>query len=222
MKHILTLLTVLALFSGNSQVLIGGGASTQNGLNTGYWGHGINAFAEIPTNTTQTILIRFKYLNFNDKVDTTGYVNEFETPGEVLETTKYVSKNSLFDLTIGRRAYFINDYDIGFSAYGGIYLGLSVAPTKQSIRGFDELYAEAPAPGFARTQFANVPYTYFYVKTEFNGGLCYNLPLGNAVYFDAGFDYILLSNFGISTNQSSNRIGGFNFSLNLGYRHTIF
>lgn len=226
MKYLLATMVILTVGFVQGQVLVGGGASLQNGLNTGYTGFGLNAYVEIPSSTTSTFLVRLKYLNFSDKIDVMGYENEFATPGEDLLTAKYVNKNNLFDLTVGRRAYFINDYDIGFSMYGGIFIGLSIAPTKQEVRGYDVFYQEEPAPGFSREEFPNDPYLYFYLKTEFNGGFCYNLPLGNALFFDAGLDYILLSNAGTSpsagTEYFTNRLGGFNFSVNLGYRHTIF
>lgn len=220
MKYLLTTLVILTLGFVQSQVLIGGGASLQNGLNTGFTGYGLNANVEIPSSTTSTFMIRLKYLNFNETMDIEGYENAQPVVGEELISTKSRDKNNLFDLTVGRRAYFFNDYDIGFSAYGGIYIGLSFAPTSRKIVGYDEFYSQDEF-GF-RYDETTEPFTYFYLKTEFNGGFCYNLPLGNAIFLDASLDYILLSNAATSPNFNTNRIGQFNVGVNIGYRHTIF
>lgn len=206
---VVTLLSSIAI-SVRAQYSAGFGLSTFHGANIDVNRFGFNAFFEQPNSDVRTTFLRATYMlpQKTRSLTTIDALDIFTQPQKV-EATQ-IAKTSFFSVDGGNRIYFINDYDIGFSIYGGFHL-------KGIISSFSREY-EVPSTVNIEDYNAQPrdPEYSLLVSFGVNAGAKYQLPTRGAINLDFSLDVV--SRLYDPTAILGNEISPLSFSANLSYR----
>ena len=205
---LLVLLSSSAMVYG--QYSAGFGLSSFHGANIDINRYGFNAFYEQPNSDIRTTFYRATYL-FPQK-------NESETEIEALDfgtqpqkvAARQVTKTSFFSVDGGNRIYFINDYDIGFSIYGGFLLRGILSSFSREYIVPDTINAEDYNTNPLPPQYSLL------LSFGVNAGAKYQLPMRGAITFDLTLDVV--SRLYDPMNILGQEISPLSISANVAYR----
>lgn len=209
---------LMVLFAGVvtssfAQYSAGFGLSTFHGANIDINRIGFNAFYEQPNSDVRTTYFRASYM-FPQKDATTTKIDAIDitVQPQKIDATE-IARTSFFSVDGGNRIYFINDYDIGFSIYGGFHLKgiLSSSSTEYELPdsvNISDYNATPRDPMYA-----------LLISFGVNAGAKYQLPTRGAVNLDFTLDVVSR----LYDPPNPNPILGYyvsplSFSVNLAYR----
>lgn len=206
---------------GFSQYSIGGGISSFHGLNLPINRYGINVFAEIPRSNENTLLVRAVYLFPNKDIRTEAVSGKPGVTPSMVDAD-LVAKTSYFAIDGGTRHYILDDYDVGFSLFGGGHIKGILASYRASYRLPNNLDIDDYETSSYPPQPLNSFQPQYSLLFAFGGtvGAKYQLPVRGALTFDFGLEIItrLVDPYLILGND----ISQLSFSFNLAYRYDYY
>jgi hypothetical protein len=224
MKNIFLLsLTFLFLQSVNAQVSLSAGTGLLRGFQSEKTFFGIHGGFELPRNNDVTIYGRIgQYFAQNEDNASTAVVtgNDFDVIPYQLQVN-YFSSFNYTTLEGGTRYYLGNDYDNGFSGYGGSNFLLAFNSVKRDyektdisgVYEWEELYSTGNDEEDGRIiSFA----------LGLQGGVKYTIPGTGTVYFDITAQYAIA---GVGNNETANNTQLYSplyFMFNVGFRKDLY
>jgi len=218
----LTIFTCIALNSF-SQISIFGGTSLLKGFGVQKPFFGFLGGVELPNSNDVTFYGRVGYY-FPQKEESiltsnVTAIDQTTTPYNL--QVNYVSKTNYFTIEGGTRRYLGNDYDNGFSVYGGTNAMLVLNTVKRDYEKYDvtgqyqweskyEVAATEPNRG-----------SIISLAVGLQGGMKYTLPATGTFFFDINGQYSIFgraSNATVSTNLYSSLF----FNFNIGFRKDLY
>lgn len=230
MKKLFSYFLFLSLFSSTSfsQVSINAGASVLKGFTTDKSFYGLNAGLELPRSNDITFYGRIGYyIPRNDGQINSTYVtaiNSNTSPYQL--NVNYQTKMNYTTIEGGTRYYLGNDYDNGFSIYGGGNFMLYINSVKRDYESEDatgtytwETNYQLFPNEFTKGQIISL-------AMGLQGGMKYTIPGTGTIYLDINGQYTIFgqaSNSYISSwvNQS-NFYSPLFFTFNLGFRKDLY
>lgn len=185
---------------------------------------GMHAHIEIPRSGDVTLYGRVSYLFPKANYDTlTGYVtalNQNTNPYILAVNSRY--KTSYVSIEGGNRYYIGNDYDNGFSGYGGSGIVLSFGTVRKAYERTDvsgqyeweQNYQIDPTDATEGKLFALGGYL--------QGGVKYTIPAIGTIYADATLNYLLLANGNNPTALETEYISPLFFNFAVGFKKDIY
>lgn len=222
-------LLALAIFScfafvSNAQVSVYGGTSLLKGFTAQKPFFGFLGGIELPRSNDVTFYGRVGYY-FPQKEETTysanvTAINQTTTPYNL--SVNYVSKTNYFTIEGGTRRYLGNDYDNGFSVYGGTNFMLVLNTVKRDYEKYDatgqyqweskyEVATTEPNKGSIMS-----------LAVGLQGGLKYTLPATGTFFFDINGQYAIFGKANNATAGNTNLYSSLFFTFNLGFRKDLY
>lgn len=213
-----------------AQFSFGGGLSTTQFFNTqGVQNQklimpGLHAHIEIPRSGDVTLYGRVAYLFPKANYDTlTSYVtaiNPTTNPYILAVNNQY--KTSYFTIEGGNRYYIGNDYDNGFSGYGGSGLLLALGKVRKVYSNTDVsgeyLWQNTHQIDPSEISEGKV----FALGGYLQGGLKYTIPAVGTVYSDVTLNYLLLANGNNNTALSTEYLSPLFFNFTVGFKKDLY
>ena len=230
MKNINTLLTLLfstGLFiSLNAQVSVSAGMGTINGFTSENAHFGFHAGLELPRNNDVTFYGRFGH--YFSRPDETQYTNTVILQDLNDITMPYqlqVYYNSSFNYTTfegGTRYYIGNDYDNGFSAYGGtngmlVFNSVKLQYAKTDISGTYEWEND-----YALSSADEDRGLIIGIAVGLQGGVKYSIPAIGTAYFDVSGQYSILAQGNNVIASNTNQYSQLFFIFTVGFRKDLY
>ena len=222
-KVIVILLALTSVYNAYSQVSLNAGTGFLKGFRTTKPFFGFSAGLELPKSNDVTFYGRIGYYfpQHEQTVYTTNVTAMNMTTSPYNLQVNYQSKTNYTTIEGGTRYYLGNDYDNGFSLYGGGNFMLYFNSVKRDYESKDatgaydwqnkyQLSPDEPSKGKIIS-----------LAFGLQGGLKYTIPATGTFFFDVGGHYSIFgqaSNNSISTNLYSPIF----FTFNVGYRKDLY
>lgn len=234
MKNILVVILVLTLTNlANAQVSLSAGGGIANGFSTDQSFTGLNGGFEMPRSNDVTFYGRIGHF-FSRKGENTNTTQAFNNnPSDLIYSIQapYVYKFNYTTFEGGTRYYLMNDYDNGFSAYGGTNFMLSFNSIKRKyerdasygvdiIENWQNNYSIDPN----ESEKANM----INLSIGLQGGVKYTIAGTGTVYFDVSGQYTIFNtaqneNFAINyLNSFDNQYSRLFFIFSVGFRKDLY
>jgi hypothetical protein len=138
---------------------------------------------------------------------------DFNTSPPVLEINS-TEKFNYSVLELGKRYYFGEGYESGFSFYGGTNVNLIFNKVSFELDDFDKTKYETTSGSEPIGSIVSFGF-------GLNGGLKHSFTFGT-LYFDTGLNYNLLGLSSNATAQNSNMYANLFFNFNFGFRKYLY
>ena len=230
MKNI-KLLTTLFLTSitlnFNSQISINAGTGILKGFTVPKPFFGFHCGLELPRANDVTFYGKLGYY-FPQKEEGTDFTYVTATNPNAspqMLSVNYVTKANYVTIEGGTRRYIINDYDNGFSLYGGSNFMLVFNTVKRDYEKLDVTGTYQWEQNYQTDINEQNKGSILSVAAGLQGGLKYTVPATGTVYFDINGQYAL---FGKANNltalNASNTIlySQLFFTFNVGFRKDLY
>jgi hypothetical protein len=210
-------------FYSSAQVSIMGGTSIIKGFTAQKSFFGFNAGIELPRSNDITFYGRIGYYlpRLEDDVNTTIVTaTDFTTTPYNLQVN-YQSKMNYTTIEGGTRYYLGNDYDNGFSLYGGGNFMLYFNSVKRDYEKEDVTGTYTWANNYELSPSESGDGKIISIAMGIQGGMKYTIPATGTFYFDIGGQYSIFgqaSNNNVSTSFYSPLF----FTFNVGYRRDLY
>jgi len=212
---------VILSFQSIAQISINAGTGVLKGFTVPKPFFGFHGGIELPRSNDVTLYGRIGYYfpqKEEDKFSTYVTANDVSTNPYTL-TVDYVSKTNYFMIEGGTRRYLGNDYDNGFSLYGGTNFMILFNTVKRDYEKYDATgqyqweskYQTSPNKGNILSLAAGL-----------QGGLKYTLPATGTFYFDINGQYALFGKANNVTASNSNLYSQLFFTFNVGFRKDLY
>lgn len=225
MKKVFSSLIAVILFSqiSISQISINAGTGILKGFTTDISFFGLNAGIEMPRSNDITFYGRIGHYfsRPETQINSTSVIaNDFTTTPYQL-TVNYLNKMNYTTIEGGTRYYLGNDYDNGFSVYGGGNFMLYINSVKRDYEKQDatgiytweenyQLPTNEPGKGKIIS-----------IAMGLQGGMKYTIPATGTFYFDVNGQYSIFGQAS-SNNISTNLYSPLFFTLNVGFRKDLY
>jgi len=225
MKKVLSSLLCVIFFSqfSPSQISINAGTSILKGFTTDKSFFGFNLGIEMPRSNDVTFYGRIGHYfpRFDEQVNSTFVTASDFTTIPYQLSVNYQSKMNYTTIEGGTRYYLGNDYDNGFSVYGGGNFMLYVNSVKRDYERQDatgiyswedkyQLPANEPDKGKIIS-----------VAMGLQGGMKYTIPATGTFYFDVNGQYSILGQAS-DNNISTDLYSPLFFTINIGFRKDLY
>ena len=224
MKNIFLLsLTFLFLQSVNAQVSLSAGTGLLRGFQSEKTFFGIHGGFELPRNNDVTIYGRIgQYFAQNEDNPSTAVVtgNDFDVIPYQLQVN-YFSSFNYTTLEGGTRYYLGNDYDNGFSGYGGSNFLLAFNSVKRDYEKTD-ITGEYEWENNYNTSGGEEDGRIISFALGVQGGVKYTIPGTVTVYFDISAQYNIAGVPNNATAQETNLYSPLFFIFNVGFRKDLY
>ena len=231
--------------SMNAQVSLSAGMGTIKGFTSDNSHFGFHGGLELPRNNDVTFYGRFGHyfsrINENSEQMITVYKEDYTIPDDVLPYNIQVPRSRTMNYTTiegGTRYYIGNDYDNGFSGYGGTNFMLLFNSVKEEYgNSFEDPYNIITDPNYTwQNDYVvdpNNPGTggeergrIINLAVGIQGGLKYTIPAVGTAYFDIGAQYIILATASNSIAEQEFFDGGqfsqLMFLFTVGFRKDLY
>ena len=225
MKKVLSSLLCVIFFSqiSHSQISINAGTSILKGFTTDKSFFGFNLGIEMPRSNDVTFYGRIGHYfpRFDEQVNSTFVTASDFTTIPYQLSVNYQSKMNYTTIEGGTRYYLGNDYDNGFSVYGGGNFMLYVNSVKRDYERQDatgiyswedkyQLPANEPDKGKIIS-----------VAMGLQGGMKYTIPATGTFYFDVNGQYSIFGQAS-DNNISTDLYSPLFFTINIGFRKDLY
>ncbi|MEN9743121.1 MAG: hypothetical protein RLZZ65_926 [Bacteroidota bacterium] len=229
-KFLLLSISLNLAFFSFSQFSIGGGASLTRFMNTTGQNMGnlslpgINLHMEIPKSGDVTLYGRAHFLfpKANDQI-----INSYVT-GINPNTNPYILavnsqiKTTYFLFEGGNRYYIGNDYDNGFSGYGGSGIVFGTAKIKKDYDKYDAT-GQVEWAGTYQTDPTEVREGKIFTIGGFlQGGVKYTFPAVGTLFGDITGYYLLFANGSNSIASQTNYFSPLYFNFTIGFKKDLY
>ncbi len=224
------LFSTLLAITNYAQFSFGGGLSTTQFFNTQSIQNkkllmpGVHAHVEIPRSGDVTLYGRCSYLFAQPNYDTlTSYVTAINpTTNPYILAVNNQFKTSYFTIEGGNRYYIGNDYDNGFSGYGGSGIILALGKVRKEYFPTDVsgVYIWQTDYQIDPTEIAEGKV--FALGGYLQGGLKYTIPATGTLYTDVTLNYLLLANGDNNTALSTEYLSPLFFNFTIGFKKDLY
>ena len=225
MKKVFYSIIFIFLFSltSFSQVSINAGTSILRGFTTDKSFFGFNAGIEMPRSNDITFYGRIgHYLPKNEEQINSSTVNAIDlTTSPYNLQVNYQTKMNYTTIEGGTRYYLGNDYDNGFSLYGGGNFMLYFNSIKRDYEKEDATGTYTWEDKYQLSPNETDKGKIISIAMGVQGGMKYTIPATGTFYFDVNGQYSIFgqaSNSNISTELYSPLF----FTFNIGYRKDLY
>jgi hypothetical protein len=222
-KIIIAFLITLVPVISFSQVSVNAGTSFLKGFTTEKSFFGLNGGIELPRSNDITFYARVGHYfpKYEDQVNSTVVtaVNLTTTPYNL--QVNYQSKMNYTTIEGGTRYYLGNDYDNGFSLYGGGNFMLYFNSIKRDYETEDATGTYTWENNYQLSPDEIQNGKIISIAMGLQGGMKYTVPATGTFYFDINGQYSIFgqaSNNNISTELYSPLF----FTINLGFRKDLY
>lgn len=225
MKKVFSSLLCVIFFSqfSHSQISINAGTSILKGFTTDKSFFGLNAGIEMPRSNDVTFYGRIGHYfpRFDEQVNSTFVTASDFTTIPYQLSVQYQSKMNYTTIEGGTRYYLGNDYDNGFSVYGGGNFMLYINSVKRDYERQDvtgiytwedkyQLPANEPDKGKIIS-----------IAMGLQGGMKYTIPATGTFYFDVNGQYSIFGQAS-DNNISTDLYSPLFFTINIGFRKDLY
>ena len=222
-----TFFVALIIASGYSfgQVSLFAGTGTLKGFSSsGKSFYGFNAGIELPRSNDMTLYGRIGYY-FPRAEDQTyqSYVTAINsTTSPYNLTVNYALKTNYTTIEGGTRRYIGNDYDNGFSAYGGTNFMLIFNTVKRSYEDKDATGQYSWRDNYQTSATEPDKGNIISIALGLQGGVKYTIPATGTIFFDVNGQYALFAKANNATAQGTNQYSPLIFMFTLGFRKDLY
>jgi hypothetical protein len=210
----------------NAQVSLSAGTGIVNGFSTDKSFFGLHLGVELPRNNDVTFYGRFgHYFSRPDDVQNTGTVILQDLTNTTLPYQLQVHYSSTFNYTTfegGTRYYIGNDYDNGFSAYGGTNFMLLFNTVKLEYEKEDITGTHKWADDYALSSTDEDRGVIIGLALGIQGGLKYTIPAVGTAYFDVSGQYSIIGQANNATASNTNLYSPLFFVFTVGFRKDLY
>lgn len=224
MKNLITLFIAFFVLNLNGQVSLSVGTGPLKGFGIPKSFYGFHGGFELPRNNDVTFYIRLGYYlpRKEDDVLTTNVTAIDLTTSPYNLSVNYLTSTNYTTIEGGTRYYLGNDYDNGFSIYGGSNFMLILNSVKRKYEKTDvsglyewenkyELFGSEEQKG-----------TIVSVALGLQGGVKYTIPARGTIYADITGSYALFGRASNTTASNSNLYAPMIFIFNVGFRKDLY
>ena len=230
MKYLKSLITLFVSIcigvSLNAQVSISAGMGGVNGFSTSKSFFGLHGGLELPRNNDVTFYGRFgHYFSRPDDIQNTTTVILQDLTNTSLPYQLQVYSNSTFNYTTiegGTRYYIGNDYDNGFSAYGGSNFMLLFNTVKLEYEKTDITGTYEWEDDYALISSDEDRGLWMSIALGLQGGLKYTIPAIGTIYGDVSGQYIVYGSPNNETAVNTNLFSQLFFVFTVGFRKDLY
>jgi hypothetical protein len=206
-----------------SQVSISAGTSIIQGFSTGKSFFGLNGGIELPRTNDVTFYGRIGHYFFKrEELQSSTFVTAIDlTTSPYNLQVNYQSKMNYTTIEGGTRYYLGNDFDNGFSLYGGGNFMLYFNSIKRDYEKEDATgnYSWEGKYQLSPTEPRNGKI--ISIAMGLQGGMKYTIPATGTFYFDVGGHYSIFGQPS-NSNLSPNLYSPLFFTINVGYRKDLY
>lgn len=216
----------IAVLSSNislSQVSVNAGTSILKGFTNDKTFFGLNAGIELPRSNDVTFYGRIGYYlpNYEDQIYST-YVTAINlTTSPPGLNVNYRTKMNYTTIEGGTRYYLGNDYDNGFSIYGGGNFMLYLNSVKRDYESEDATGNYSWESNYQLSPNEPDNGKIISVAVGLQGGMKYTIPATGTFYFDVNGQYSIFGQVS-DNNVSTGLYSPLFFTINLGYRKDLY
>ncbi len=224
MKLSVAFLMIVLSFQSISQISINAGTGVLKGFTVPKPFFGFHGGIELPRSNDVTFYGRVGYYfpqKEDDKYSTYVTAVDVTTTPNVL-SVNYVSKTSYFTIEGGTRRYLGNDYDNGFSLYGGTNFMLFFNTVKRDYEKSDVTGVFQWEPNYITSPNEQDKGNIISIAAGLQGGLKYTIPATGTFYFDINGQYALFGKANNQTASFSQLYSQLFFTFNVGYRKDLY
>lgn len=224
-KRFAVFILILLASQVNAQIIIGGNYDFLIPFGAQKQFHGIQLLIEKPVNERVSYYGNISYFPAQ-KIK--GTPEDYNYTIEYPDSTSFgkiplssLTQFSTVGVSFGRRNYWLNPIDHGFSLYGGTTINVKFSFVKSRIENFDSSKYTTITPDPSDMTGKG---TVFNPGFGLNGGLKYDIRRFGTLYFDVSFEYSILNYPTTAIASSGFRDFGspLNFYLGFGYKRIIY
>ena len=219
-------IAVICLLSCNaqSQVSLNLGLGPLKGFGVPKSFFGFHGGIELPRNNDVTFYLRLGYyLPKKEEQSTTTNVTAIDlTTSPYNLSVSYLTSTNYTTIEGGTRYYLGNDYDNGFSIYGGSNFMLILNSVKRNYEKYDLTGQYNWENDYVLSESEEVKGTIISVALGLQGGVKYTFPARGTIYADITGSYALFAKASNNTAANSNRYAPMIFIFNVGFRKDLY
>ena len=219
-------IAVICLLSCNaqSQVSLNLGLGPLKGFGVPKSFFGFHGGIELPRNNDVTFYLRLGYYLPRKEDDTISTsvtaINPLSSPSTL--TVSYLTSTNYTTIEGGTRYYLGNDYDNGFSIYGGSNFMLILNSVKRNYEKYDLTGQYNWENDYVLSESEEVKGTIISVALGLQGGVKYTFPARGTIYADITGSYALFAKASNNTAANSNLYAPMIFIFNVGFRKDLY
>lgn len=224
MKLFSALLMIGMSFQSISQISVNAGTGFLKGFTVPKPFYGFHGGIELPRSNDVTFYGRVGY--YFPQAEEEKYFTFVEATNPNTNpqslTVNYVTKTNYFTIEGGTRRYLGNDYDNGFSLYGGTNAMLIFNTVKRDYDRLDVTGTYQWEPNY--TTYQNEPQKGNILSIAFGlqGGMKYTIPATGTLYFDINGQYAIFGKGNNLTASNTNLYSQLFFTFNVGFRKDLY
>lgn len=219
-------IAVICLLSCNaqSQVSLNLGLGPLKGFGVPKSFFGFHGGIELPRNNDVTFYLRLGYyLPKKEEQSTTTNVTAIDlTTSPYNLSVSYLTSTNYTTIEGGTRYYLGNDYDNGFSIYGGSNFMLILNSVKRNYEKYDLTGQYNWENDYVLSESEEVKGTIISVALGLQGGVKYTFPARGTIYADITGSYALFAKASNNTAANSNLYAPMIFIFNVGFRKDLY
>ena len=219
-------IAVICLLSCNaqSQVSLNLGLGPLKGFGVPKSFFGFHGGIELPRNNDVTFYLRLGYyLPKKEEQSTTTNVTAIDlTTSPYNLSVSYLTSTNYTTIEGGTRYYLGNDYDNGFSIYGGSNFMLILNSVKRNYEKYDLTGLYNWENDYVLPESEEVKGTIISVALGLQGGVKYTFPARGTIYADITGSYALFAKASNNTAANSNLYAPMIFIFNVGFRKDLY
>ena len=223
-KLFLSSLLVFLVSNLQSQVSLSLGTGVLKGFTVPKTFYGFQGGFELPKNNDVTFYARLGYYfpRYEDDTISTFVtaINPLSSPSTL--SVNYLSSTNYVTIEGGTRYYLGNDYDNGFSIYGGSNFMLIINSVKNNYDKFDDTGQYEWENNYELLQTTEEKGKIISIALGLQGGVKYTFPARGTIFADLTGSYAIFGKASNQTAANSNLYAPMIFSFNVGYRKDLY
>ena len=222
-KLISSVVLFILAFNLQSQVSLSLGSGVLKGFGIPKSFLGFHGGFELPRNNDVTLYLRLGYYLPRKEDDTISTsvtaINPLSSPSTL--TVNYLTSTNYTTIEGGTRYYRGNDYDNGFSVYGGSNFMLIINSVKRNYEKLDATGVYSWEGDYELPEYEVPKGTILSLALGLQGGVKYTFPARGTIYADITGNYTL---FGKASNDNINTelYAPMVFIFNVGFRKDLY
>ncbi|MCX6192569.1 MAG: hypothetical protein NT109_09855 [Flavobacteriia bacterium] len=223
-KSIYIAVICLLSYNAQSQVSLNLGLGPLKGFGVPKSFFGFHGGIELPRNNDVTFYLRLGYyLPKKEEQSTTTNVTAIDlTTSPYNLSVSYLTSTNYTTIEGGTRYYLGNDYDNGFSIYGGSNFMLILNSVKRNYEKYDLTGLYNWENDYVLPESEEVKGTIISVALGLQGGVKYTFPARGTIYADITGSYALFAKASNNTAANSNLYAPMIFIFNVGFRKDLY
>jgi hypothetical protein len=223
-KLISSVILILFAFTIQSQVSLNLGSGVLKGFGVPKSFFGFHGGFELPRNNDVTFYVRMGYYlpRKEDDVMMTNVTATDLTASPYNLSVNYLTSTNYTTIEGGTRYYLGNDYDNGFSFYGGSNFMLFINSVKRKYEKLDVSGQYTWENGYELPPNEEVKGTILSLALGLQGGIKYTIPARGTIYADITGNYALFGKASNTTAQNTALYAPMIFIFNVGFRKDLY